>query len=400
MYAATLLAGGAGLLAIAGIGQVAAGCLAVQRFLAGWRGRQGPRPPVTILKPLAGNEPLLEQALASVCGQDYPEFQVVFGVQNAADPVLAVIDRLRTRFPACRIDVVVDPAQHGANRKISNLINMMKLARHDLLVIADSDVHCPPDYLDRVVQALAAPGIGLSTTVYVGLAASSSLAGVLGAANINHSFLPGALMARWLGRQDCLGATMALRRETLAAIGGFPALVDHLADDHILGKLVQAQGLGVQIAETVVATTVPEATLPALYRHELRWNRTVLSLVPLEFALSAIQFPVFWSALAMLLSAGAPWTLWLFLATWFARGAGALWIDRSLRRAIPSANSLLATPASIWLLPLRDLMSMTTMLASYFGDQVEWRGQVMHTSRGDDAATPPTAPGSHQAQAG
>jgi ceramide glucosyltransferase len=277
---------------------------------------------------------------------------------------------------------------------------MLPLARHDVLVIADSDVHCPPDYLDSVVRSLAAPGTGLSTTVYAGLAATPLLAGALGAGNINHSFLPGALMARWLGRQDCLGATMALRRETLDAIGGFAALVDHLADDHVLGKLVRAQGLGIRIADTLVATTVPEDTLPALFRHELRWNRTVLALVPLAFSLSAIQFPLFWAALAMLLSWGADWSLWLFLAAWLARSFSALWIDRSLRRCDAPGNSFLATPVSIWLLPLRDLMSMTTLLASYFGDRVEWRGQVMHTGRGgDDPVPPPAGPQSRQAQA-
>ncbi len=378
----TLLAVAATLLTLAGAGQAVAGYLAVRRFRAGWRHDRGARPAVTVLKPLAGDEPLLEEALASVCGQDYPVFQVVFGVQNAADPALAVIERLQARFPACDIAVVVAPGLHGANRKISNLINMLPFAAHDVLVIADSDVHCPPDYLDRLVRTLAIPGTGLATTAYAGLAATPSLAGVLGASHISHSFLPGALMARWLGRQDCLGATMALRRQTLDAIGGLEALADHLADDHVLGKLVQGLGLGVRLADTFVATTVPETSLLALFSHELRWNRTVLALVPLEFALSSIQFPLFWAGLAILLSGGEHWALMLFLAAWFARGITVLGVDRNLREADVAGKTLLATPASIWLLPLRDLISMITLLASYCGDRVEWRGQVMHTGRG------------------
>jgi ceramide glucosyltransferase len=225
------------------------------------------------------------------------------------------------------------------------------------------------------------PGTGLATTLYAGIAANTSLACALGATWINHSFLPGALMARWLGRQDCLGATMALRRETLLAIGGLHALVDHLADDNVLGALVRAQGLRVRIASTVVATTVPETSLPALYQHELRWARTILALVPVEFALSSIQFPLFWASLALLLSGTASWSIGLFLAAWAVRAFTARGVDAMLRRA----NCALATPAPIWLFPLRDLMSMAVILASYGSDRVEWRGQVLHTGRSHDA---------------
>ncbi len=342
------------LLVLAGVVQAVAGWWAVRRFRAAATPRLGARPGVTVLKPLHGDEPLLEQALASVCAQDYPLFQVVFGVQSPADPALAVVARLQRRFPACDIAVVVDAAGHGMNRKVGNLMNMIAAARHDVLVISDSDVHCLPDFLGHVVDTLAQPGTGLVTTLYTGLPARGALAARLGASWISHTFLPGAILARRLGRQDCLGATMALRRETLHDVGGFAALVDHLADDHVLGRLVQAAGLAVRLAPTVPATTVPETELPALLRHELRWARTLRALVPVPFALSG----------------GAGWALALFLTAWAARGATARGIDRAL--CLPPAAR-----ASVWLLPLRDLMSVVVMVASYGGNRVEWRGHVL-----------------------
>jgi ceramide glucosyltransferase len=363
-------------LACAGLVQVVAGWFAVRRFVAAPAPMLHEAPPVTILKPLHGAEPMLEQALASVCQQHYPNWQVVFGVQSAADPALPVAERLRARFPACDIAVVVDAAAHGENRKVGNLINMFRVAKHDVLVIADSDVHCAPDFLERVAATLALPDTGLVTTLYAGLAATDSLPARLGASWITHCFLPGALIARWLGRQDCLGATMTLRRETLAAIGGLQALADHLADDHVLGRLVQACGLAVRLASTVPATTVGETALPALFRHELRWGRTIRALAPVAFALSALQYPLFWAALAVIVSGMTYWAVAAFLLAWVVRAAAARGVDA----ALGLARAGLATPAPVWLLPLRDLMSVVVLLASHWSDRVEWRGQVLHAA--------------------
>jgi ceramide glucosyltransferase len=363
---------------LAALVQTVIGAVAVRRFSFTSHGPAAVRPSVTILKPLHGDEPLLEQALGSLCAQDYPDYQIVFGVQNPGDPALAVLDRLIQAYPNRHIDVIVDPTPHGSNGKVANLINMFPFARHDILVIADSDVHCKPDYIDRLVETLDQPGTGLATVLYGGIAASNRLAGRLGAAWINQNFLPGALMARWLGRQDSLGATMALRRETLSAIGGLPMLVNHLADDHVLGKLVQRQGLRVRLADTMVTTTVPEHKLADLYRHEIRWARTILALVPVAFALSSIQFPLFWALLTVLLSGGAGWAFGLFVGAWAIKALCVSAIDHR----IGSEAGLRVTPTSPWLLPLRDLFSMTTMLTSYTGDDVEWRGEVILTGRG------------------
>ncbi len=377
-------------LALAGIGQALAGWRSVRRFAAGQPHPGADLPPFTLLKPLHGDEPLLERALESVVSQDYPQFQVVFGVQSPADPAAAVVRRLQARYPHSDITLVIDPTQHGANKKIGNLINMLPSARYDHLVIADSDLHCAPDYLRRVAAEFGAEGVGLVTTLYAGLAAQNSLAARLGACAINHSFLPGALMSRDLGREDCLGATMALRRETLTRIGGLQALVAHLADDNVLGQLVRAEGLKIRIATTVPATTVPEASLDALFRHELRWSRTILSLVPLEFAASAIQYPIFWALLAgaMLLPIAPIWCGGAIVAlAWAGRAIAASGIDSALGLVAQRR----ATAVPILLLPLRDLLSIAIVLASYWSDTVEWRGQIMHTSP-DIASTesPPT----------
>jgi ceramide glucosyltransferase len=391
-------------LSLVGLIQALAGAILVGRFvqrrrLTVARALAG----VTVLKPLHGDEPLLEEALSTACQQDYPLYQLVFGVQDAADEALPVVRRLQARFPACDIAVVVDPTGHGPNRKVGNLINMLPAAKHDILVISDSDVHAAPDWLQRLVVALEVPEVGLVTTIYTGLPARSPLplppsrkgrgsssshgqsstaappplagggkgegaVAALGATQINHYFLPGALLARAMGRQDCLGATMMLRRQTLDRIGGFAALVNHLADDNVLGRLVQHLGLSVRLADTVPATTVGETTLRALWRHELRWARTIRALVPAQFAASALQYPVAWALLAMFLAGFAPWSLTWFTAAWAARAATVRATDKALE---------LANRAPLWLLPLRELMSVAVMIASYAGRRVDWRGHEL-----------------------
>jgi ceramide glucosyltransferase len=461
-----ILADFAAVLAGIGVVQAAAGAVLVARFAGqspspaererSGEGRAGgPRyrhpalsrlageeewPPITVLKPLHGDEPLLEQALASVCTQDYPEFQVVFGVQDVADTALPVVARLRRRFPTCDIAVVVDPTRHGANGKVSNLINMLPRAKHAVLVIADSDLHVQPDYLARLAEALATRGTGLVTTLYTGLPAARRLAQLLGATQITHSFLPGAVLARAMGRQDCLGATMVLRRATLALVGGLDALVNHLADDQVLGRRVAALGMAVRLAATVPATTVPEARLRDLLRHELRWARTIRALEPAAFAASVLQYPLFWGALAVVLSGGTAWSFGVFFIAWVGRALAAVVVDRALdpllgvtndypgavRRSQPSldgddgaipevfpgagarspddlrlsdgaklsdaAPQGLAFPCPVWLLPLRDLISVGELLASYAGRRVEWRGHHLTADSPGRPAPGLTAP--------
>ncbi len=369
---------------IAGLGciQAVVGAVLAHRF--GRRARAGrqdeptPLPALTVLKPLHGDEPMLEEALASFCIQDYPALQIVFGVQSRADPAIGLVHRLQARFPNLDLVLVVDGTPHGANRKIANLINMLPAARHDVLVISDSDIHARPGYLRRVVEALHRPGVGLVTTLYGGQAATPALARRLAAAQVNHNFLPGVLMSRLLGRQDCLGATMALRRPMLDAIGGLAALSPHIADDSALGKLVRAQGASIAIADALTVTTVSETSLRDLFAHELRWGRTVRSVEPVGYVLSSIQLPLFWAAAAVLLAPSSFWSWGVLALVWAVRGVTAAIIDRMLGHTgtVPLA-----------LLPMRDWLSAAVMLGSMSGRRVAWRGHTLHLP--DRAATMP-----------
>lgn len=364
-------------LTLAGFVQAVVGWAAVVRFSRRPTARPAgavTRPAITVLKPLHDDEPMLEQALASFCAQDYPALQIVFGVQDQRDGAVAVVRRLMQRFPHVDIDLVVDATAHGVNRKVANLVNMFPYAKHDVLVISDSDMHAPAGYLASVADALASPGIGLVTSLYTGLPAPSRLHGShlvqnLGAAYINQSFAAGALMARLLGRQDCMGATMALTRETLMRVGGLPGLSPFVADDAVLGMKVRALGQTVALAATVPATTVSEPTIAALFRHELRWARTIRAVEPLGFAASAIQFPAFWGLLTVAATAGAGWA-WVLLAAAIALRAAT---GRDIERRIG------AVPTPLWLPPLRDVLSIAVLVAAYAGDEVAWRGHILRT---------------------
>ncbi len=377
LTAIRLLAGLAALLAACGLVAVTVGAIAVHCFAHRIAGTARHRPAVTVLKPLCGDEPMLETALASICGQAYPAFQIVFGVQDPSDPALPIARRMQERFPACDIAVVVDGTSHGPNRKISNLMNMLPMARHEVLVFSDSDLHVSPSYLEHVVAALEAPGVGLVTTLCTGLPTAAGLAGRLGATGISHSFLPGVLLSRALGRQDCLGTTMALRRDTLETIGGLDSLVRHLADDNVLAQRVQQLGLGVGLAGAVPMTAVPEQSLRALWQHELRWARTIRALEPMLFGASTLQFPLFWAMIALVLSGGSAWSVGLFAVAWAVRAAAARWTDRALFQEWRPA---VAVP--VWLLPVRDVMSVSQVAVSYLGARVVWRGHVMHADNG------------------
>ena len=375
----TVLAAGAGGVAVLGCVQAVAGTWMVDRFDR--RARQAARaasaltaavlPAVTVLKPLHGDEPLLERALVRFIEQDYPHLQIVFGVQDPTDPAIAVVQRLRQRYPGHDLLLVVDPTPHGPNRKIGNLINMLPHAVHDLLVISDSDIHVAPDYLRQVVTTLLRPGVGLVTTLYHGAPASKNLMQRLAAGQINHNFMPGVLLSRLLGRQDCLGSTMALRRSTLEAIGGLAMLSGHVADDSVLGRLVRAEGLDIEIAPSLTATTTAETSAADLFAHELRWGRTVRMVEPIGYGLSAVQFPLFWAALAPMLAPQAAWSWALFAVVWIVRALAAARIDRLIGAA--SAMPLL-------LLPIRDWLSALVMAASFTGRRVAWRGQTLHVT--------------------
>jgi ceramide glucosyltransferase len=372
-------------LTVIGTCQVLAGWFAVARFAREAGARAIGTMPITVLKPLHGQEPLLEEALSTLFEQEYePGFQVVFGVGSETDTAIPTVRALQAKYPDKGTELIIDPTRHGANPKVGNLINMLPAARHDILVIADSDVHARTDYLQRLAHALDRPGVGLVTALYTGLPAFSDLAARLGTIQITQVFLPGALMGRALGRHDCLGATMCLRRETLDRIGGLEVLKDHLADDQVLGRRVGAAGLEVALADTVVATTVPERTIAALWRHELRWARTIRALEPAAFALSVLQYPIFMAVLTVLISGFALWSLALFVLVWAIRALAVTFIDRALEPVLGG----LAFRCPVWLLPMRDLLSAAEWAAGLAGRRVDWRSETLRADTPSRRAAP------------
>lgn len=382
----TVLADLVALFSILGMVQCVAGWLAVRRFAVPPSSKPSAYPPITILKPLYGTEPLLEEALTSCFTQNYPDFQIVFGLHHSTDPALAVVERLKLKFPKTEVAIVIDPTLHGPNRKVSNLINMLAAARHDLLVISDSDLHVQPDYLERLVVASEVPDAGLVTAAYVGLPPDElGLKALLGATQISHNFLPGVLLSRALGRQDCLGSTALIDRDTLERTGGLHGLVHLLAEDNVLGQRVLELGMSVGLADTVVAATVPEPTVLALWNHELRWARTIRASAPVGLAASTLQYPMFWATVAWALSGGERWSLGLFAGSWLVRAVAVAGIDLALRRKTGVRTRL----STLLLLPLRDMLSILEILASYCIDDVIWRG---HKIDATGVAALPLAP--------
>ncbi|HLI22129.1 MAG TPA: bacteriohopanetetrol glucosamine biosynthesis glycosyltransferase HpnI [Stellaceae bacterium] len=359
-YLAWLLIG----LSCLGCGYLWYACNAVEKFARRPRSRAARQPPVTVLKPLRGEDPALAENLRSFLRQDYPVFQLVCGVADAGDPAVAVVRRLMAEFPQADMALVADPRQPSANLKIANLRNMMAAARHDLLVLADSDMRVGGDYLATVTAPLVSdPGIGLVTCLYRALSAGG-LWSDLASLHINHGFLPQAVVGEAIGQgAGCFGATMVLERSTLAAVGGFEALADQLADDHALGRAVRGLGRRVELSPYVVDDIVAEADFIGLFRHELRWARTIRLVAAAGYAGSVVTFPVPLALLALCLGAAPAGAAGMLLLALLARALSARRIDRALR--------LKAAP--LWLLPVRDVLSFVVFIASFFGRSVAWR---------------------------
>ncbi|WP_421854817.1 bacteriohopanetetrol glucosamine biosynthesis glycosyltransferase HpnI [Novosphingobium sp.] len=318
---------------------------------------------VTLLKPLYGAEPCLAENLASFLRQTHDgPLQMVCGVQRADDPAADTVRALMARFPAARIDLVIDPARRGANAKIGNLINMMARAEHDILVLSDSDMAVEPGYLAGVLAALDAPGVGAVTCLYRGRG-DAGFWSRLAAAGPSYQFLVGLVFGKTMGlAEPCMGSTIALRRPVLEAIGGFEAFADVLADDHAIGAAVRERGLGIAIPPLLLAHASAETSLVQVWRQELRWAATIRALAPAGYAGSLIGMPL---ALAMLGAVFHPLPGACVIAAAFLVR---LWTKRVVDRRAGAAT------APWWLLPLRDGLSFAVFVASYFVRVVDWRG--------------------------
>lgn len=329
-----------------------------------------PRAPVlhgvTVLKPLCGLEPRLAENLATLCEQTHPEYQLIFGVLDPDDAAIQVVERLKTAYPQRHIDLVIDSRVYGTNFKVSNLINMAALAQHPWIVLADSDIAVAPDYLEKVTAPLADPSIGIVTCLYQGRPLDAFWSR-MGALFIDTWFAPSVRVASLFGG-NCFGfgATIALRAETLAAIGGFESLRNRLADDYWLGELTRARGLKTLLSEVWVTTDVVETDFAALWARERRWMLTIRSINGLGYAFTFVTFTFPLVLLGMLL---AP--------TSFNAAVALVGVVARLLLHARSPAPGLPRPRSASLAPLRDFLLMAEWISAFAGSSVQWRGQTI-----------------------
>jgi ceramide glucosyltransferase len=333
-------------------------------------------PPVSILKPLKGIDPHIWEAFCSHCEQDYPEYQLIFGVSDPEDPAGALVRNLQQKYPNRQIELLVCPRDLGTNRKLSTLAQMLPAARHEILLVNDSDIRVAPDYLRRVIAPLGNDEIGMVTCLYRGVS-SATLGSRLEALGISTDFVPGVLSARLVenGLHFGLGSTLAFRRSDLHAIGGFEAMVDYLADDYELGHRIAAMGKRVELSEVVVDTFLPAYSLRQFFDHQLRWARSVRGSRSWGYLGLLLTYGVPWALAAVLAARGASWAWWLLAVTVMAR----------LVVGLTSALAVLGdrqAPRFLFLLPLRDLLVPMVWAIGLVGNRIFWRGDVFYLKDG------------------
>ena len=346
-------------------------------------------PDVSILKPLYGAEAQLSDNLETYFHQDYPgRIQFVFGVQDPNDSAIPIVKSLIARHPGLDLQLVVNGAAHGLNRKVSNLINMGQVARNSLIVVSDSDVAVDPNYLRTLAAALAEPGVGAVTCLYRGLPSGGVWSRLAAMAADDH-FLPSTLLGLALRlARPCAGATIALTRETLTRIGGFETVANQLADDYAIGKAVRQAGLRVVLPRMLVAHSFEEKSLSEMVRHELRWARTIFTVDPAGYIGSGFTHAL---PLALIGAALRGFDA-LGLAAIVSALACRLFLKYRLTREFDLPNPEYA------LLVARDILSFIVYFASFWSTRISWRGQDFAVARdGTLLATvePPVGSGSY-----
>ncbi|NJK41184.1 MAG: glycosyltransferase [Acaryochloridaceae cyanobacterium SU_2_1] len=323
-------------------------------------------PPVTILKPLCGTEANLYENLASFCQQSYPHYQIVFGVREATDPSILVVQQLIEAFPQLDIHLVVCDRTIGTNLKVSNLANALAAAEHQILVLADCDIHVQPHYLQQVVQPFADPDVGVVTCLYKSWAEGWLAAfEALGISTRNH---PSILAAQKLeGIRYAFGATIVIRRSVLTGIGGFEVLANHLADDFHLGNLPAQAGHRVVLSQHIVEHQLQTTHLADFFHRQARWAR-------------CIRVERFWGYIGLSLTYGTSSSLLFLLATggstWGWSVMGISLLTRWLMVWVIAIHYLQDPVAQRWwwLVPLRDLVNVAIWIYGLVGSTVEWRG--------------------------
>jgi len=321
--------------------------------------------PISVLKPLAGVDEGLEENLRSFFEQDYVEFEILFAVRKPDDAAIAVAERLRAQYPAVSTRLIVTGEPPYANAKVYSLDLMLGAARHDLLVMADSDIRVTRDMLRTIAAEFQDPALGLATCPYRAVP-GRSFWNTLEAIGLNTEFIGGVLVARMLdGMKFALGPTIAARRATLAGIGGFDAVKDFLAEDFVMGKLAAERGDGVILSSYVIEHRIGAQGLMANLKHRLRWNRSTRRSRPAGYVGQLFTNPL---PLALMLYAARPeW--WPVAAATVAMRAAAGWA---------TAGHVLRDPLTarlFFLVPVQDVLSFAMWVGGFFGNTILWRGR-------------------------
>ena len=321
-------------------------------------------PPVSILKPVRGSDERFAEAIASHAVQNYPEYEILFGVSDPADPARAEVEKLARDHPSLPIRLIATPTD-APNRKAGILDALAKQARFPFLLVNDGDILVTRDYLREVIAPLRDERIGLVTCLYRGSA--GSFAGQSEALGIATEFAPSVLVARQVGVNEfAMGSTLAFRARELERIGGFAALRDYLADDYQLGKRLTGLGLGVVLARPVVETWLGAGTWREVWKHQIRWARTIRVSRAGGYYGYGITHTVFWCLLALITGSAVT-----ALACYAVRAISGLFIAARVMR---DQNAL----ALWWWLPGRDLFGFAVWAAGLVGNKVEWRGERLH----------------------
>jgi len=370
-------------------------------------------PAVTLLKPLKGREPATEDCLRSWFVQEYTgRVQFLFGVDSADDPVGEVVRKLQQEFPASDSQLIVCGPPRGANAKVSKLVELEQLAKHDLLVISDADVRVPVDFLANIVEPLSTnPSLGMLETAssprpsppekerekssplmvtmpkcapvqshcglvncFYCLANPTTLAMQWEAIAINADFWSQVLQSQSIKPLDfALGAVMVARRQQLAEIGGFAALVDCLADDYQLGNRIARRGYRIALSTVVVECWSSPMTWLEVWKHQLRWARTIRVCQPVAYFFSILSNATLWPLVWFLVHPGEI-VLGVCLACWLAR----IWAVTDLQQRLTRSRKHFAFS---WLVLIKDLLQVAIWMLAFAGNRIEWRGQRMRLRR-------------------
>lgn len=332
-------------------------------------------PPVSILKPLKGIEDEAYENLASFCRQDYPEFEILFGVDDERDSAIPVVERVMRDFPGVPIRLVVGTAVHAANNKVAKLCRLLPEACYELLVMSDGDIHVQPDYLRRIISPFQHPSVGAVTSLYRGMT-NPNIWSQLEDLNLTTDWLASTLVARKLeGVRFALGATIAVTRSRLTEIGGFEALADCATDDNELGRRIAARGYRVKLLAGPVQTLCASGTARQFFSRQLRWGVFIRHCRPWGYAGQFFTKGLPWSIAAAIAAPSRPAALACLAIPLAARLAMAFSFG-----SYGMKDPLVARKC--WLIPLRDALEFVIWVLALFSNRVSWGESKFYVRRG------------------